>query len=136
MVSIKHSGSPLSSPGTGPWMPHCTLVWPELTLSLFGNGGTPEVRDRDYQQIRRYGIFSHTPNHIVGQQSITALLTSNCDLSCFCGSPSITTVSLGVTKWFSWTCLWPEPDCRAACSFLLCRAVIKCLLCLKPHAMP
>lgn len=80
---IDHSEFSLSSPGTGPWMPHCTLVWSELTLSLFGNGGTLEIRDRDHQQIRRYTIFFHTQNHIVGQQLMNVLLKSYCDLSCF-----------------------------------------------------
>lgn len=83
MVLIDHSEFSLLSPGTGPWMLHCTLMWSGLTLSLFGNGGTLEIRDRDYQQIRRYTIFFHTQNHIVGQQLITVLLTSYCDLSCF-----------------------------------------------------
>ena len=64
--------------------------------------------DRDYQQVRRIslleeGTFIHTTNHIApGQQLITVLLTSDCDFSCFSRSPSITIVSLEVTKWFSW----------------------------------
>lgn len=80
---IDHSEFSLPSPGTGPWMPHCTLVWSELNLFLFGNGGTLEIRDRDDPQIRRYSIFFHTQNYIVGQQLITVLLAPYCDLSCF-----------------------------------------------------